>query len=398
MQAVVYIIVSLAITSAALSAVFFIAWRTMGRLQHSLTWAMAFAVATLQWLGNLSAALFPSWEMYWISVNALGLTTLSIALLGFFQRSGLAAKPLLFWTPPAVCLLAIVWFTVGMPHAGLRVGLQPAYGSVVIAFGAFLILTFRERPLPAEWGAAIAMFVLAASQAAAACAAFLQGATFDASLSALYSSINFLAMPGTYTATGMFIICVIASDLAEEMKRIAVRDALTGLLNRRGFVESGERVFSHARRADNPLSVIVADIDHFKDVNDRYGHETGDEALVHFAQVLSAGRRREDVVARVGGEEFAILLPGTGAEDAIGIADALRERLAASELETKNASFRMFASFGVAVISGNDGEIADLLNRADAALYRSKRAGRNRIDLEASQVFLTAEGELRSAR
>lgn len=397
MQAVIYIIVSLAITSAALCAVFLIAWRTMGRRRHALTWALAFAVATLQWIGNLSFALFPSWEVYWISVNALGLTTISLALLGFFQRSGVSARPAIFWTPPVICLLAIAWFTFVMPHAGMRVGLQPTYGAIVVALGAVLVLRFRERPLPAEWGAAIAMFVLAVSQAAAGLTGFLQGATVDESLSALYSSINFLAMPGTYTATGMFIICVLASDLADRMRLVALRDVLTGLLNRRGFIEAGDKLFSLARRSGKPLSVIVTDIDHFKDINDQHGHETGDQALVHFARLLRSDRRCEDVVARVGGEEFAILLPGTGVQDAIDIADTLCKQLAASEIRTETAPVRMSASFGVAVISKNDNEMADVLNRADAALYRCKRAGRNRIDLEASQVLLMPDGELKRA-
>ena len=397
MQAVIYIIVSLAITSAALSAIFLIAWRTMGRRKHALTWAAAFAVASLQWIGNLANAVFPSWEVYWVTVNTLGLTTISLALLGFLQRSGIVVKPAVFWAPPLLCLLGIAWFTIGTPHAGLRVGLQPTYGAIVLALGAFLVLRFRDRPLPAEWGAAIAMIVLSVSQVAAGTAAFLQGAETDASLSAMYSSINFLAMPGTYTATGMFIICVIASDLAEDMKRIAVRDVLTGLLNRRGFIEAGERMFSQAQRAGNLLSVIVIDIDHFKNINDQHGHETGDRALEHFAKILGGGRRREDVVARVGGEEFAMLLPGTGVEDAIDIANAVRKQLAASELRTKKASLSMSASFGVAVISQKDGEIGDVLNRADAALYRSKHAGRNRIDLESSQMLLTSDGELKAA-
>ena len=284
-----------------------------------------------------------------------------------------------------------------MPHAGLRVGLQPTYGAIVVALGAILVLRFRDRPLPAEWGAAIAMFVLAISQAAAGITAFLQGATVDETLSALYSSINFLAMPGIYTATGMFIICVLASDLADKMKLVAVRDVLTGLLNRRGFIEAGDSLFALARRSDKPLSVIVTDIDHFKDINDEHGHETGDRALVHFAQLLRSDRRREDVVARVGGEEFAILLPGTGVQDAIDIADILCKQLAASEIRTEKAPVRMSASFGVAVISRNDNEMADVLSRADAALYRSKRAGRNRIDLESSQVLLMPDGELKRA-
>ena len=108
----------------------------------------------------------------------------------------------------------------------------------------------------------------------------------------------------------MFVIFMLASDIMEEMKEIAVRDQLTGLLNRRGFNEQAAQAYASARRANRPVSVIMTDIDRFKFINDEHGHAAGDSALCQFARILSAGRRTEDVLARVGGEEFALVLQG----------------------------------------------------------------------------------------
>jgi diguanylate cyclase (GGDEF)-like protein len=140
----------------------------------------------------------------------------------------------------------------------------------------------------------------------------------------------------------------------------------------------------------------MTDIDHFKDVNDKFGHAAGDAALAHFAELLMTDRRMEDVVARVGGEEFAIVLPGTDLAGSIEIADELCEGLEATPLVVDGADIVMTASFGVATISNKDSCLTDVIVRADRALYRSKRAGRNRVDLESSQLMRTADGTLRS--
>jgi diguanylate cyclase (GGDEF)-like protein len=178
------------------------------------------------------------------------------------------------------------------------------------------------------------------------------------------------------------------------MKRIAVRDQLTGLLNRRGFNEYGEKAFSAAQRNGTPLSVVMTDIDRFKYINDRYGHAAGDTALAHFAELVAEGRRREDVIARVGGEEFALLLPGTDLRDAMALADQLCKKVGSTPMDLTDIGLPMTSSFGVASISERDTGLDDMVRRADRALYRSKRAGRNQVDLESSQLMLAADGTL----
>ena len=179
------------------------------------------------------------------------------------------------------------------------------------------------------------------------------------------------------------------------MKEIAVRDQLTGLLNRRGFGEQGAQAYATARRSNRPVSVIMTDIDRFKFINDEHGHAAGDDALCHFARILSAGRRAEDILARVGGEEFALVLPGTTLESATNIADDLRDLVDSSPIRVDGQSMPMTASFGVATLSDKDTCLTDMVVRADRALYRSKRAGRNRVDLESSQIMRAPDGSFK---
>ncbi len=210
-----------------------------------------------------------------------------------------------------------------------------------------------------------------------------------------FMHFTYLTLPAGFMSTSILIILMLASDISEKMKEIAVRDQLTGLLNRRGFNEYGEKAFAAARRAGTELSVIMTDIDRFKRINDRFGHAAGDAALVHFADLFAEKRRSEDVVARVGGEEFALLLPGTNLRDAMALADQLCSTIGSTPIDLTTVGLPITSSFGVAAISEKDASLDDMIRRADRALYRSKRAGRNQVDLESSQLLLAADGTLR---
>jgi diguanylate cyclase (GGDEF)-like protein len=149
-------------------------------------------------------------------------------------------------------------------------------------------------------------------------------------------------------------------------------DPLTGLLNRRGY----EAVL--AMLGQGPISAVVADIDHFKSVNDRHGHDAGDAVLRRVAEVLAASVRRGDSVARAGGEEFVLLLSGASGELAQKIAERARERLSETQVDVGSALVRVTASFGVAEAHAGE-PIEQVVHRADAAMYEAKRAGRNRV-------------------
>jgi diguanylate cyclase (GGDEF)-like protein len=183
--------------------------------------------------------------------------------------------------------------------------------------------------------------------------------------------------------------------LEEELVRRATSDPLTGLANRRGFFENAVRAQAAAARSKAPLGMLMVDVDHFKNVNDVYGHDVGDTVLRAVAGRLRDGVRVSDMVGRVGGEEFAVLCPGTDLAGVEELAERLRRALEVLCIEAGEQRIRVTASFGVAVfIDGLDAEPAACLARADKALYVAKRSGRNRVCLDrGAQPPTPAEGD-----
>lgn len=168
-----------------------------------------------------------------------------------------------------------------------------------------------------------------------------------------------------------------------ELKRLATTDALTGAVNRRSFLERAQAELSRSRRYGAPLSLVMMDVDHFKRINDTLGHARGDDALCRIVQVCAQVVRKEDVLGRLGGEEFALLLPQTSLDEAHHLVERLRERIASSRMDDGPPgapAVVLTASFGVTGMRAEDQSVDDLLGRADAALYRAKAAGRNRVE------------------
>lgn len=164
------------------------------------------------------------------------------------------------------------------------------------------------------------------------------------------------------------------------LRKLMLTDDLTGLPNRRHFHDRAAMELERARRYGHPLCLVSADIDHFKAVNDRHGHDVGDRVLEQFAKVLSAGIRTTDFAARTGGEEFSLLLPETPAETAQVLLDRARQALAQIRVEPLETPIS--ASFGVAELRADD-DLDTLLKRADQALYQSKRSGRDQVTVAA---------------
>jgi diguanylate cyclase (GGDEF)-like protein/PAS domain S-box-containing protein len=174
--------------------------------------------------------------------------------------------------------------------------------------------------------------------------------------------------------------------MEKELRLLAATDPLTGLSNRRQFLAAADRELARLHRYGRPVAAMMVDIDHFKVVNDTYGHAAGDRALQQVAVACCDILRDSDVIGRLGGEEFGIVLPEASLEGALDVAERLRIRLAAEEIplpeDPAGGTFRLTVSIGVAPCIPTDRAIDMPLNRADRALYRAKERGRNRVEVE----------------
>ncbi|NMB88665.1 MAG: diguanylate cyclase [Chloroflexi bacterium] len=167
--------------------------------------------------------------------------------------------------------------------------------------------------------------------------------------------------------------------LFAEVERMAITDSLTGLSNRRRFFEMGEDEFQRASRLRRSLSVLFLDVDYFKMINDLHGHACGDESLIALANIIRQTMRRGDILARLGGEEFGVLMPDTGIEQTYSAAERLRQAICEDKIPLHNNDIHITVSIGVSEIHPGDGHFSDLLARADRALYAAKDQGRNQV-------------------
>ena len=203
---------------------------------------------------------------------------------------------------------------------------------------------------------------------------------------ALVNLLGILTSARLYAARRKEYLSRMAEQTAQEkLTQLAMQDDLTGIANRRYFYKQSDVEFAHFKRSEHPLSVLMMDIDHFKKINDKYGHAVGDAVLVQFAAYVSSMVRQEDLFGRVGGEEFALLIRNTGTEAAMEIAQRICDRTAHFLIPGGAESDRYTVSIGVAGAALADESFEVLLRRADTALYKAKQLGRNRVVEEYSE-------------
>lgn len=165
----------------------------------------------------------------------------------------------------------------------------------------------------------------------------------------------------------------------EKLERMVNTDELTQIHNRRYLYIRGQNEVARARRHGRPVSVVMLDVDHFKQVNDVYGHASGDEVLRAVAQRCREAIRKTDLVGRIGGEEFGLVLPETAMPDALNVAEKVRKRIADSDIRLGPVDLHVTASLGVATLSDKEADFAELLQTADHAMYVAKQSGRNQV-------------------
>jgi diguanylate cyclase (GGDEF)-like protein len=174
----------------------------------------------------------------------------------------------------------------------------------------------------------------------------------------------------------------IDSDLRKANKRLqelASTDSLTGVLNRRAFMKEAMNKFDLAKRYQRPLSLLMLDVDHFKKVNDTYGHQTGDHVLTQLSAVMKDSLRSTDIISRIGGEEFAIILPETSLEKTIEFTERLLNTIRNTKINVEpDTSFNITVSIGVATVPPVSSGLDTVMKKADDALYKAKSEGRDR--------------------
>ena len=178
----------------------------------------------------------------------------------------------------------------------------------------------------------------------------------------------------------------------EEVQRQSMTDSLTKIYNRKFFDQNISKSITDARESNAPLCLVMADIDHFKNFNDTFGHQTGDQVLRLVAATMRSNTKGSDLACRYGGEEFVLILPNTHLEGAVMLSNKIRKAIQAKELlkrSTNEKLGRITSSFGVSLLRPDDSDVT-LIERADSALYAAKRNGRNRVIAENDPVLLTS--------
>ncbi len=276
-------------------------------------------------------------------------------------------------------LLLIVWLTFGAYNYPARIFVMALAHVGFFAYGA--LLAWRVKPAGFGSRFLTAAFLLGAAVAAwrlatLSLAAGASDAVFDRNLiQQIYLGMFSLGV----LALSIGFILLANERLRVELEFMATRDPMTGAFNRRAFFSQAAVEWARRARSGRPLAVITADIDFFKKVNDQHGHHTGDLVIKDFARRAAQQLRLPDILARFGGEEFVILLPDTGRAEAASVAERIRKEIAA---HPDRKLPRYTVSLGVAVTQGEPGQAADieaLIAAADAALYRAKQGGRNRV-------------------
>lgn len=350
----------------------------MGR-QLSQAAAHARASLVMQALGWLAIILSGFWIHQWQDHL---LSTVSMACLSVSQW--LLFQALQGWLGPRrgqTLLLWVVWLTpLGYALTFQSYPVRVGWSNLMLALQLLIICQATLRPalrLDGAWRWVV--FGCALTMAAFTAARGVLGAFFTALYPTFQAPIpvNLMAMlaANVTLVLGNLAVMVAWHEEAEaQLREQALTDGLTGLLNRHGWDERAPALYDQARRHANPLALIMLDLDHFKRINDTLGHEAGDQVLKMLGEVLRKNRRSSDLAARLGGEEFALLLPQTDQAAALLFEQRLRQALRDASRDQPQLAVNYSA--GLSLLGPADDTLAGFMARADAALYRAKHQGR----------------------
>ncbi len=286
---------------------------------------------------------------------------------------------------PAWALLIILglssYLTWRLPEPALRLVLGLGAGGTLTLLSALAMLTPEIRRQPERY-----LFILACGGHGLLMLAtgllLLLGQADQTGPECLEAVAQFVLIESIVVLVmrALGVLMLTNAHITTELRHFAERDPLTSIYNRRSFLTLLDKSVNLMQRMDSPLSLLGLDLDHFKRINDSWGHGSGDQALRHFVRLATEHLRNEDVIGRVGGEEFLIFLPNTGLEAAAGVAERLRALIEAQPVAGPHGPIALTVSIGVTLIARGESQEA-ALQRVDEAMYRAKTKGRNRVEL-----------------
>ncbi|MCC8404102.1 GGDEF domain-containing protein [Paraburkholderia sp. MMS20-SJTN17] len=343
-------------------------------------WIAANALAIVALIGFALQGYASRWLTH-IAANMLFALALLLLLEGCLRFLGRVARPWPAYVGLVPVLAGMIYWTFVTPNFNARVALVSAYhASLYAALGLLMLRACpANRPRYSFYFLASAALLLCVGHATRGIMygfhLLEQTSLMQVSVSnTVFLALGILAPP--FLSIGFVML---AHDrLAERLERLANVDDLTGALSRRAFLEIGGALLNASSRTGLPVAIAIVDIDSFKAVNDTYGHAAGDEVLTHFAAFVAGELRTCDVFGRLGGEEFGVLCPATRAAGAVVLLERLRARLAAAAPGDLPRGLRY--TFSAGIDEHRPGEsLAQMMARADRALYAAKAAGRDRV-------------------
>jgi len=371
-------ILAINLVVAGLFAAAFAWLATYPRARAAARWiAAAYLLGSVNFLVEWLVPVFDRPRLVVFVAFATSLTGLALLAFGIAR---LYARPLPVRLVGAVLLsgLALNLAIFDMPRQSiLRMVLYQAPYVLILATAAWQVFQVGDRRRMDS----LLAWLFAASSAhflskPALASIFGSGATPQDYIHTVYGVISQSMGAIFMVGVGLMMLAVLVRDVLSEATTKSETDPLTGLLNRRGFEARARLVGPLVGRSGVPASIVICDLDHFKAINDTFGHAAGDRVIAAFAAQLSAALADDHVAGRIGGEEFAVILPGANAAAARLFAESIRSALADAGVEGLPAGVRPTASFGVAELRADD-TMSSMLKRADHALYRAKGEGRD---------------------
>ena len=324
-------------------------------------------------------------------VLPLGNTMLALGVLLYWRavrRFDGCAETLWLFVPAGLIAVGMLWFTTASPNVAARVVLASAMWGATLVCAAFSLYSNRHPYHEVSRYALAGILLLTAGFMVGRGVYFIlymQGVDSILQSGSLLNTLTPLvaAVLPVIGTTAFLVLC--SERLRAEWERAATIDFLTNLPNRRTISSTGITRFNAAQRSGTVFAAAVVDIDHFKSVNDRFGHDVGDLALHHVASVLANNCRGPNMVGRQGGEEFVALLEAGTTEEALIAAERMRSAVEAQPLQLNDTSLPtqlpLTVSIGIGQIAPLDRSFDDVLRRADKALYQAKGGGRNRVEV-----------------